>query len=281
MDKFTIMMDTSAVGELLHSMDHEHIVLGLQAAGEIRVSALSILEAAAAADPEKRATLLRLQKTMTQGTEPFDLPGAILRKCVEAYSKKSQSITITVDGEHRSAWTAIRNPDVVTNELAAMAYANNKVEEERFVVHHQQLRLVYDQLFAAGERKPASAREMLTAYADSDEFLFRMIDPVYRGVVGRSIERHEVRDLLNAFPPTMAFFLSLGVADYHRSIAPSHYGRNNAGIRDLMFGAYLPLLAKFVTADAKQFEALSIVGEIVAPSCEVQMFKDWLDQILV
>jgi len=281
MDRFTIMMDSSAISSLYEESSSEEVVSGLQAAGDIRVSAISVLEAIADGNQTRRAALLDLQKLMTRNARPYDMPEALVRKSVDAYSKSERSIEISVSGEHVTAWEVIGDTSLVKQGVAEFARTENAAEEEKFYTFHRELRSDLDKLFGEGVQRPSSAREYMQALLERPEQLHKRIAPIYSLVVGTNICIDQVGELLTSAPSIKTYFLALAYADYKRSVAPEGYGRNNAGLRDLSFAAYLPHISMFVTGDQEQETALRHVGGITNQKCEVVSYRDWIKRILL
>ena len=276
-----ILFDTSGVNRFAGERDIDNLLHGLHAAGKVWVSALSIVEAAATMDPERRHALLRVHKRMVRNERPLELPSELVKRCMRVYSKAEHSLTLTVEGDAAAAWGMITNPSSVDDEARSSFCQHSREKEEEFHQYHSSMRDSYQTLFKNGKARPSSAKELLEAYCESDDFVYGIVAPLYENAVGMELHKREVRRLLRTLPSLAAYLLSWGYANYKRAIALNSYGRNNAGLTDLTFATYLPYVAQFITNDDKQHEALKVISDFIAQKCDIMLYDEWRRRLMM
>jgi hypothetical protein len=278
----TALFDTSGINRLLDDDQSGHIIAGIQAAGQIWVSALNVSEAICTKNSTRRVGLLKLQKAMTINTSPIEMPVNLLRRSLAAYARRDKTINYTVEGDNTVLWSVLNDPDRI-NESARSAMAEDmKRHQSRIDALHEGAWPKYQAKFRNGMYNPWSAAECLRIFCSQDEFVHEHVNRLYKDVNGDSLPISEVRDILRTVPELAAFLLAWGHTIYSRAISQNFHGkRTNAGIVDLWFATYLPRLNWFVTNDKMQYKALRLVAAYIAPNCRVMPYRRMREMLLV
>jgi hypothetical protein len=108
--------DTSALNKLHDHRDAANIGKALIKVASVRVTALNIIEVCKTRDPNRRISLLKFLRILTDGKEPLGVPNAILRDLCVCYRDKLPSTTVTIDQTARGLWYLLQNPDLAGDE---------------------------------------------------------------------------------------------------------------------------------------------------------------------
>ena len=260
-----ILFDTSAVNFLHDDPAGGAIINGLLATNVVRVSALSVVEAALTAEGERRRSLLRWLKHMTGNHRPLEMPNVLARRAVKEYGRKSQSLDWSIDTDASVVWQVLVDPESVDEALRADLYRLHRSFERDFRLCHERARPHFQSLFPAAAKVPRRASTFLREHLKRPDSMNRLVnDCFYREVVGTNLPVDETWELFRSVPEIAGFLLGWGHSIHRRAIAREGYGaHNNAGIMDLWFATYLGRVDRFVTADKRQYEALRLIARLI------------------
>lgn len=275
-----VLFDTSGVNRLLGDPDAEFLLRGIEAVGQVWVSAMNVAEASATADSMKRTRLLRLLLKMSAGRRPLEMPTALVRRVLISHARSDPDVVYSVEGGNGIAWQVMNAPDELTGEVQREMLTALRSEQDKFVGENKSVRPEFQEVLRSGNWYPASASQALRAHC-ANEQIFDFVAQLYRQETGKTMLRSEVRSLLLAAPELKAHLLARAYGLYRQAVAPNNHGKNNAGIVDLWFATYLPRVTWFITNDRKQLQALRLVSCFFESRCHVMSYEHFRRKLLL
>lgn len=281
MSRPVYVFDTSAVNRLLDDAECSHIVTGICAAGEVRVSFLNVVEAARTTHHDRRRRLLLLLRDLTRGKRPLEDPVLLVKRAMLAYSKRAPSIDLSVGEDNAAAWGILQDPSLIDEAARQQIYMQGLELEKWFHDYFLSQRAEFKATFTGAFRDRQRVANWLKAYRDHTTLAASLVRPLYKSTVGLDLPAEEVGALLDTVPELAALLLAWGFAFYRRVIATADYGRKNAGLFDVWFAVYQPRIDRLVTNDRRQYWALRSIALVVAPQCQVVSYDDLRRRLVV
>jgi len=272
------ILDTSAWNYLIDDPDLDLIRETLRSV-TIIPTALAIGEIAATEDRSRRLGLLRLIKTVGKDNRPLAMPNQLIVAVCQGYARRDQILTLNTGDDAEGSWIALSRPDLADDAAQRVALEFNKEREDVLRNFTEGLREELKTVFE-NEERPPSMGALLGHYAQNDDFLYEVVNPIYERAVGAPLLRGELRSLLSSTPYWRMFLLGYGCAIYQRAIKRQGFGyKNNPGHLDLWSATYLPSCDVFVTADKRQRRALKILNQGNARPAFIRSYREWREAI--
>lgn len=246
----TIYLDTSAINQLANDPAAAAIIAGITRRGhEVHTSSLAVVELASTPDPEKRAHLLSIARRITQSFHPLDLPGAILKKSLQAHLAGKNEAVMSVDPRVSGLWEALRRPEDVDETLRLKAELAKQEQENWFTASHQRARQALESLNRP--RLPKPLHYIRPACGDETFLKSNFAEIIRAG--GGDPEKTSARELLDTLGPWRGYFTALALEHYNRAARAERYGpsKNPGGI-DVQQAVYLSGHDFFITHDKLQ-----------------------------
>jgi len=268
------ILDTSAWNNLIDDPGLDLIREKLRSV-TIIPTALAIAEIAATEDRGRRLGLLRLIKTVGKDNRPLATPNQLIIAVCQGYARRDQTLTLNTGHDAEGAWIALNRPELADDAAQRVALEFNKEREDVLRNFTEGLREELKAVFENVERPP-SMGALLRHYAQNDDFLYEVVNPIYECAVGVPLLRCELWSLLNSTPYWRMFLLGYGCAIYQRAVKRQGFGhRNNPGHLDLWSATYLPSCDVFVTTDKRQRRALKILNKGNARPASIRSYREW------
>jgi hypothetical protein len=255
------ILDTSAWNALYDDCEKE-IVIEAAFGKTILPTCVAIIEVAAIENNIRRIDILRLMKRLGRDNRPIATPNQLIVMACEGYSKRASVLNITGGADAEGAWIALNKPELVNNVVQQTALKFNAEREAVFRDFNEGLRCNLQPLFKDGTDRPRSMGVLIRHYARSDEFLYEVVNPIYRRATGTALPHGELHPLLNSIYIWPMFLIGYGCAIYQRAVQPQGYSHNkNPGHLDLWSAVYLPFCEVFVTEDKRQRRTLKVLNK--------------------
>jgi predicted nucleic acid-binding protein len=252
--------DTSALNRLHDDPDEDAIATALLAANRVVIVGLNIIEASLTECAERRISLLRLQKRLSNGDRPLRIPPEIVRHLTKAYVQKAASADIAIDDESASQlWWVLHEPENVDDEARKEAHTWKKELEKSFSESHQEARRDIRNLFAA--EPPKRFGQLLQFYCNNPQAFLPNVSTFYEDIVGLPLNESEMRELFRVVPEWPLYLAGWAQGMYARAIQDENYSaRKNPGTIDLWFAVHLAHCDALVTNDSGQYRALRVIN---------------------
>jgi hypothetical protein len=268
------ILDTSAWNNLIDDPGLDLVRAKLRS-GTIIPTALAIAEIAATENRERRRGLLRLIKTVGKDNRPLATPNQLVIAVCQGYARRDQTLTLNTGNDAEGSWIAINRPELADDAAQRVALEFNKEREDVLRNFTEGLREELKVVFE-NEKRPPSMGALLRHYAQNNDFLYEVVNPIYARAVGLPLLRCELWSLLNSTPYWRMFLLGYGCAIYQRSVKRQVFGHgNNPGHLDLWSATYLPSCDVFVTADKRQRRALKILNKGSVRPASIRSYREW------
>lgn len=273
------ILDTSAWNALLDDPRRDDLVEILQTTTVIPTT-LSISEILATPDAERRHALIRLVKTVGQDKRPLAMPNQLIILACQGYARRDKTITLNEGGEAEGAWMVLNDPALVDAEAQRRTREFNEKRESILRNSTEGLRSDL-QALATHPDRPRSMAALIRHYNRSDDFLYRVVNPIYERAVGRALPRHELRRLFRSLPIWPMFLMGYACAIYQRAVKEQGFShRRNPGHLDLWSATYLPFCECFVTDDKQQRRTLKIINKGNARPARIASYNEWRNSLL-
>ncbi len=256
-----IYFDTSAINWLFDDPRRDSILGRLVGNASIYISIFTVAELAATPSKERRTELLRLARKLSFNWRPLAWPGDLLKRSLDAFTARKDSIEGSMGAEWDGLWQALCNPEVIENEDWAEAVRWKDEQEQWYQRMHDEGR---EYIQHALSRIPANDREqfykkpsrVLRYFYNNTEYITDLLSEMARrcghetfsqGSIIRVLDLEEWRFFLGAM--VYGFFL--------RSVQRDHFSKKrNPGSIDTMQAIYLSGCDSFVTADWNQYRMM-------------------------
>lgn len=274
--------DTSGLNYLHDDAEVEPIVTGLIATNTVWITALNVIEAGITECRDRRTSLLQLQKRLSGGIRPLEIPNRISHNKILAFATGLDRVDLSIGHDHNGIWIALNNPERIDEEMRQELYSWKKELEDVFATTHKSARAEIQELFTSKkEQRPRNATAFLRHYMRNDDLVFEVAAEIYNAVTGTKLHRDKLMSLFQAVPQLLFFLLGWAYAIYRRAILQHNYGSGNAGNIDIWCSIYLPSCDVFVTADEAQFKALRLINKFNQKSCKVYRYSELRKRLLV
>jgi len=252
------ILDTSAWNHLLKDPGSGRILERLQSIVVIP-TALVIAEIGATENSEWRLALLRLLKTVGKDNRPFATPNQLIIAACQGYARRDRALTLNSGNDAEGAWIALNKPDLADDTAQRIALQFNEEREDVLRNFTESLREKLAAVFESRVHRPRSMGALIRHYAQNENFLYDVVNPIYARAVGQQLIRRELWSLLNSAPHWRMFLMGYGCAVYQRAKEQGFGDKKNPGHLDLWSAVYLPSCDVFVTADKRQRRALKFI----------------------
>lgn len=275
------ILDTSAWNALFDDPERDVLIEGALSR-TIFPTCIAITEVAATEDTARRMDILRLMKTLGRDNRPMASPNQLIIMACKGYAERAARITINAGSDAEGAWIALNDPTQVDEAAQRLALDFNQEREKVMRTFTGGLRGGLQSIFVAGTQRPRSMVSLIRHYSRDDDFLYEVIDPIYRRATGGALPRAELRPLLNSLYEWPMFLMGYACAIYQRAVREQGYGhKRNPGYLDLWSAAYLPICDVFVTRDERQRRALKIMNKANPRPSQILSYSQWRDGLLV
>lgn len=274
------ILDTSAWNALFDDPDRDRV---FEAASALTIfpTCIAITEIAAIEDSERRMSILRLMKTLGRDNRPMASPNQIIIMACEGYATRAKMLTLNAGSDAEGAWIALNDPAAVTEELQRLALTFNAEREAVLRTFNESLRNNLQSIFLTGTSRPRSMGALIRHYAQDENFLYDVVNPIYARAVGNALPRNELWSLLNSLYEWRMFLLGYACAIYQRAVQEQGYGyRKNPGHLDLWSATYLPICDVFITRDKRHRRALKILNKANPRPTRILSYDQWRVQLL-
>jgi hypothetical protein len=243
-------------------------------------TALNVSEIAAEPNQERRYSLLRFVKTACRDIRPLAIPNQLIILACQGYARRDPYLTLCGGSDAEGSWIALNDPALVDAEGQRMALEFNQEREKVFRQTYEQLRNDFNNIFKSGVERPPSLNALIQHYCKNEDFLYEMVNPIYKRAVGDDLPRNEIRQLLNSLPHWGMFLKACACGIYQRAVLEHGFGnRRNPGILDLWSGIYLPSCEVFVTNDKGQAQALRELNNGYMDPAQIFYYPEWKKRI--
>jgi predicted nucleic acid-binding protein len=281
--------DTSALNRLHDDPAREEMVAALLATGRIWITCYNVLEAARTAKAERRWSLVRLMRRLSDGQRPLDQPKTIVRSAAAAFSRRQLpgGTRLVVNGDEHmdGVVAALSSPE----ELDDVARAEVDAWSSQFLDEYDDIavgdRDRYQALLAAmPPQDHPSTSFTLRGFMSHREGIFEhLVAPIYARETGEELSRDEFDDLMEE--PIWCLYLGgYGYVFHQRSVRVQDFGRKrNVGGIDATQAVYLRLCQRFVTHDRAQWKALrflSILARARGHQVDVLTYQSFRNRML-
>ena len=277
MSNRTIIFDNGPLSDLLdeRERDREAIIRGLRVIGVPRVTTMNVIESINIARPELRRAKLDLLSELTGDVWPMQAPNELLAAISRAYTNGSERVDLGDQG----AWTAIKQPDVVTEEMNRESWRWHADREDGFDEMYAGLREeLRDGVFTQfPDSRPRSAAALIRYFIGKrEDYYDTFLITVFERQTGTKPSHAEFSRFLDRVPAWSIFWIARLYSMYRRSVQLQRYGkRSNAGLHDLDSSIYLPFCDLFITGDDAQRRALRVLNSFNPRRARVVSYR-WL-----
>jgi hypothetical protein len=92
-------------------------------------------------------------------------------------------------GVPAGAWIALNDPTQVDEAAQRLALDFNEVRENVMKTFTEGLRRELQSIFVAGTQRPRSIGSLIRHYSGNDDFLYEVINPIYKRATGGALPR--------------------------------------------------------------------------------------------
>ena len=274
------ILDTSAWNALFDDPDRD-VIVEAALSRTIFPTCIAITEVAATEDTARRIDVLRLIKTLGRDNRPMASPNQLIIMACEGYSKRAATITLNAGSDAEGAWIALSDPTQVDEAAQRLALDFNEERENVMRTFTEGLRWELQSIFVAGTQRPRSIGSLIRHYSGNDDFLYEVINPIYKRATGGGLPRAELRPLLSSLYEWPMFLMGYACAIYQRAVQEQGYGhKRNPGHLDLWSATYLPICDVFVTRDKRQRRALKILNKANPRPTRILSYAQWRESLL-
>lgn len=254
-----LSFDTSAIDQLEREtvQDRMALVAGLRTLGRIQITGLNVSESLSIVGAH-RTQRLRFLGELTGEYKPLQMPNELLAEIARAYQERRDTVVLGDD----VCWTAVKNPAVVNDHMAAIGGKWHRDRELWFFESYHELRISYTPLFKKyRDERPRSASAMIRYFIErAPTYWDALLIPIYERQTGNRPSHAEFQEFLKRVPAWRMFWLARVYALYRRAVGLRNYGKRNAGLNDLDSAIYVPFCDTFITNDARQRRALKVIN---------------------
>jgi len=274
------ILDTSAWNALFDDPDRE-LLIEAALSRTIFPTCIAITEVAATEDAARRLNILRLMKTLGRDNRPMASPNQLIIMACEGYSKRAALITLNAGSDAEGAWIALSDPTQVDEAAQRLALDFNEERENVMRTFTEGLRRQLQSIFVAGTQRPRSIGSLIRHYSRDGNFLYEVINPIYKRATGGALPRAELWPLLNSLYEWPMFLMAYACAIYQRAVQEQGYGhKRNPGHLDLWSATYLPICDVFVTRDKRQRRTLQILNRANPRPTRILSYAQWQQSLL-
>ena len=274
------ILDTSAWNALFDDPDRD-LLTEAALSRTIFPTCIAITEVAATEDAARRMNILRLMKTVGRDNRPMASPNQLIIMACEGYSKRAAMITLNAGSDAEGAWIALSDPTQVDEAAQRLALDFNEERENVMRTFTEGLRRQLQSIFVAGTQRPRSIGSLIRHYPRDDNFLYEVINPIYKRATGGALPRAELWPLLNSLYEWPMFLMAYACAIYQRAVQEQGYGhKKNPGHLDLWSATYLPICDVFVTQDKRQRRTLQILNKANPRPTRILSYAQWRQSLL-
>lgn len=274
------ILDTSAWNALFDDPDRD-LLIEAALSRTIFPTCIAITEVAATEDTARRIDILRLMKTLGRDSRPMASPNQLIIMACEGYSKRAAMITLNAGSDAEGAWIALSDPTQVDEAAQRLAIHFNAERETVMRTFTENLRRGLQSIFVVGTQRPRSIGSLIRHYSRDDNFLYEVINPIYKRATGAALPRAELWPLLNSLYEWRMFLMGYACAIYQRAVQEQGYGhKRNPGHLDLWSATYLPICDVFVTRDKRQRRALKILNKANPRPSQILSYAQWRQSLL-
>ena len=274
------ILDTSAWNALFDDSDSQAIVGHLEST-TILPTTLAISELAATEDETRRLALIRLVKRSGGSNRPLASPNQLIILACQGFARRDRMLTLNGGEEAQGAWVVLNRPDLIDGSLQRLTLEFNAEREQVLRDWNEELRKELQLHFHSGVTRPRSIGGLIRHYRRNEDFLYRVVSPIYERAVGIALPRNELWQLLNSVPHWRMFLVAYACAIYQRSVQEENFSyRRNPGHLDLWSAMYLPFCDVFVTNDKRQRRALKVLNKASSRQARIMSFAEWKTRLL-
>ena len=267
----TYCFDTSAINALLDDADMEAVAEGLLASSVILITALNVTEAWGTRRAITRDKLLTLERRLSKGRAPLQIPNLLLQALTKAYASCQPRVLVSIGSEEGQIyWPALNEPSKLGEDLRQEVLRWQHNFEQPFKQVFLRARENFQLIFESGRApRPCSRSALIKHYCKDDAFVLSYVRPIYKQATGAELSPQQLHKLFLAVPEWPLWLCGWALSIYERCIQQQGHGagrtgksRKKPGTLDLWCAIYLTRCDCFVTADITQRRALRILNTL-------------------
>ena len=274
-------MDSSEVNELTFGADGAAVLGGIQTGYFTRLAFPSVTEPLATSDEANRNKLFKTLNALRFNGE-----------CLEAHQWILTELVKNFERDGTSKWDSINVRFVECEYALARGELSEKESTEerdfaadaeaRFTSTFATPRPRFEEVFAAGNARPATADE-LTKHLDGEGGAFwNYAAGLYERGAGRRPTEEQARAFVDNCPPFRALMLGLMHAQFEWSIRENQIRkRKRVGRIDLFCALYLPYCDIFITNDNEQRRCLKEIAAAAKLPVEIFSHTEFSNRLLI
>jgi len=274
-----ISFDTSAVNALADSKDWAILLAGMRSGYFSRIPFPSVAESVATTDPARRNKLFDILKMLRLNGECLEGHHWILAQLVENYEKYGSSRWESLNLRFEQCETSIARRDLSETE-SREEREFGPATERQFCAIFADTRPKFEEVFASGTTRPATASELLPHLNGEGGAFWSMAAGLYEKAVGRRPSEGEVRAFVEDCPPFRALMHGLVHALFEWAIREKQVKKDKRiGRIDLFCSIYLPYCDLFITDDDEQRRCLSEIAASAKLPVDVLSLREFRDRL--
>jgi hypothetical protein len=256
-----ICFDTSAINALCDDPDSDKLLAKIKASHKVLLTSLSIVEVVANSDEERRHSLLRCMKSLSDGSHPLAMPNKLVRRSARAFAKGKAKLRVSITEEEACTWWLVNDASLAGKEQQEEAFRWMRSLEDPFLQSHRDARAALrERLTNTMGFRPRSASEFIRKFRETDDLYFLVRD-VFRKETRAFLSRDAMWRLFEVAPEWPLYLAGWAHEIFARVFQTSHYGpKGRPGTLDLWCAVYLPVCDVLVTNDNGQYCALRLLN---------------------